>query len=217
MAHHLCCIGICVLASRFMYLYWDLCTCIAICDFLGICGFLGCCVPCLGHCDCLGQCETCIGCCDKTMHTLLDATCATSSLILRGRLSLLDHLIKVVAFENHKCLTSTHLASFEDDVGWFWGATHLGRHLAYMCGRFEHFLEYFEWTTLLFCWIHMCEGLVDHFEDVLYYFDEVDLPRWGNLLYFDHVFLTFDENVHLRRLLHIFWGRPSFDGSYILT
>jgi hypothetical protein len=104
-------------ASRFMYLHWDLCTYIEICDFLGIHGFLGCCVPCLGHCDCLGQCETCIGCCDRTMHTLLDATCATSSLILRGRLALLDHLIEVVAFEDHTCLPSTHLASFEVDVG----------------------------------------------------------------------------------------------------
>jgi hypothetical protein len=98
-------------------MHWDLCTSIEIHDCLGICGCLGHCVPCLGYCDCLGRCETCIGHCDMILHSLLDATCAASSLILRGRLVLLDHLIEVVAFEDLTCLPSTHLASFEVDVG----------------------------------------------------------------------------------------------------
>jgi len=50
--------------------------------------------------------------------------------------------------------------------------------------------------TLLFSWIHLCGGLVEHVEAIFLYFDEVDPPRGGSLLYFDHVYLTFEEGVH---------------------
>jgi hypothetical protein len=75
---------------------------------------------------------------------------------------------------------SAHLASLGEDVGGFRGGTHL-------------------WGLIL-----TCAGHLEHFEAILYYFDEVDLPELGNLLYFDHVYLTFDEDTHLMRLLHIF-------------
>jgi hypothetical protein len=42
---------------------------------------------------------------------------------------------------------------------------------------FEHFLEHLRGRSSYSCWIHTCEGLIEHFEDILYYFDEVDLPR----------------------------------------
>jgi len=81
--------------------------------------------------------------------SLLDATCAASSLILRGRFVLLDHLIEVVAFEDLTCLPSTHLASFEVDVGWF-RVTHLGRPYSHTCRAFEHFLGIWGDNPLIF-------------------------------------------------------------------
>jgi hypothetical protein len=38
----------------------------------------------------------------------------------------------------------------------------------------------------------MCGGCIEHFEDIVLYFDEVNPPRGGKL-YFDHVYLTLEE------------------------
>jgi hypothetical protein len=66
----------------------------------------------LGNYDFLEYCETCIGNDDNIMNTSLDARHATSPLILRGKLALLDHLIEVVPLEDHSYLPSTRLKYF---------------------------------------------------------------------------------------------------------